>query len=369
MERIAIHLIPGLGKGGAETMLYQLMKYGQDRTLKHRIISLGAAHYYEDPIRALGVEVIELDLRRHPLGTLLGVYRAIRGADSLCCWMYHANMIGYILGRMARVKRLVWFIRHSNLDPDKNKKLTLLINQYCAKKSKRVDCITYNGHQARKVHEACGYCKEKSVVLDNGCDCSEYAAVPDAGEKIRTELGLPLSTRIVLSVTKYSPIKDVHTFVRAFGKLLSQTGDAVAVMCGNGIDERNDALRSLCAENGLKVGENLFLLGLRNDVPTLLSACDLYVLHSAGEAFPNTLLQAMACECVCLSTDVGDASHILGSDECVILPGQYERMAVKMMELLSLSQEKSLVLRKQNRMRVLDKYEISKVIEQYEKVV
>lgn len=368
MERTVVHLITGLSKGGAETMLYQVLKYRRNQELSYKVISLGGAHYYGDRMRELGYEVIELDFRKRPLGGFIRLCRELRGTDTLCCWMYHANFAGYLAGRIRGIKRIVWSIHQSNLDPSVNTARTLRINRYCARRSWKVSRILYTGEWARAAHEAVGYCHGKGVVVDNGCDCEEYRPDASAAESLRAELGIPSGKKIILSVTKNTPVKDIPTFFKAFGALHRKDSKVVAVMCGLDVEKENAPIVCLCREMGLKIGEDVFLLGMRHDVPRLLAGCDLHVLHSAGEAFPVTLTQAMACGCVCVTTDVGDARRILNNDACVVPPGKPETLAEKIREVLALPEETADVIRRGNRARVRENFDIREIVKQYEEV-
>ena len=69
MSKCVTHLIIGLGVGGAETMLYQLLLHKSDPELTYRVISLGEGRYYEDPIRELGVELTVLPFRKKPFSS------------------------------------------------------------------------------------------------------------------------------------------------------------------------------------------------------------------------------------------------------------------------------------------------------------
>lgn len=366
MGRRVTHLITGLGKGGAETMLYQVLKYRTDREITHQVVSLGGAHYYEGPIRELDIPVTELNFRSRPASDFLRLVKLLRGTDTLCCWMYHANFIGYLAAKLVKIPRVIWFIRHSSLDPELNKKRSLFLNRVCARWSNRVTAVAYNGEQSRLAHEAIGYAPEKGCVLSNGCDCEEYAPDDAAREDLCRELGLHGEKQIILSVTKDTPIKDIPTFIRAFGRLhRDQTGTA-AVLCGGGIEPENRKLAALCAEEGLEIGRDVFLLGLRHDVPRLLAACDLYVLHSAGEAFPNVLLQAMSCGCLCAATDVGDVKHILPDSHWMIQPGNADILAKKIVELLELPPEAAQSVRAQNRRTIREKFDIRQIVKEYE---
>ena len=368
MSKRVTHLTVGLGKGGAETMLYQVLKHRTDMSIQYRVISLGAAHYYEKPIRQLGIDVIEVPFRKKPIPSLWRIFRTLRNTDTLCCWMYHANLIGYYLGRLAGVKRIVWNIRHSNLDPDLNSKLTLKINHWCARRSKNVSLVAYNGEQARKVHEEIGYCSGKGMVLNNGCDCEEFKPDADARFSLREELAIPEEKQIVLSVTKNHPIKDIPTFIRAFALLHRGLPNTVAVMCGSGVNGDSMEIAALCHEYDLQIGEDIFLLGMRHDVPRLMAGCDLYVLHSAGEAFPNTLIQAMACGCLCVATDVGDVRRILGENSFVVQPCVPEKLYKTMMLAITVSDEKKAVLKSENRKAVMQFFDIRGIAEHYERL-
>lgn len=366
MAKTVTHLITGLGKGGAESMLYQVVKYRTDREITQQVISLGAGHYYEGPIRDLGVPVTELAFRTRPASGFLRLVKLLRGTDTLFCWMYHANFVGYLAGRLSKVPRIVWCIRHSSLDPKLNKRSSLFLIRLCARRSRRVAAVAYNGEQARLVHEAIGYAPEKGCVLPNGCNCGEYAPDGTAREELCRELGLHGEKQIILSVTKDAPIKDVPTFIRAFGRLHRNRTGTAAVLCGGGIEPENRRLAALCAEEGLEIGRDIFLLGLRHDVPKLLASCDLYILHSAGEAFPNTLVQAMSCGCLCAATDVGDVKHILPDSRWIIQPGNADILAKKIVELLELPPEAARDIRAQNRRTVQERFDIYQIVKKYE---
>lgn len=367
-KKVVTHLITGLGKGGAETMLYHVLKYRSDPQIEYKVVSLGGSSYYEDRIKALGFEVKTVLIRKRFISSFFKIKRFIRGSDVLCCWMYHANFIGYLVGRAEHIPTIIWNIRHSNLSTEMNKRLTLYINKWCARRSKKVSAITYNGSKARNVHEAIGYCREKGRVLVNGVDMNEYKPIANARARMCKEMGMDSQARIVLSVTRNHPIKDVPTFLKAFGEVHSHDPHTVAVMCGSGIDVSNKEILRECKQCKLTIGKDIFLLGLREDVPMLLSSCDLYVLHSAGEAFPNTLIQAMACRCVCVATDVGDVRDVLGNDTLIVKERDYYAMAEKIEYWLSASQEQRLSESGRVMGIVRSRYNIGLVVRMYEEL-
>src|SRR5690606_18211976 len=57
------HLITGLDNGGSESMLYKVLKYGDQEKFKFKVISLDTKGFYGDKIEALGIEVVALELK------------------------------------------------------------------------------------------------------------------------------------------------------------------------------------------------------------------------------------------------------------------------------------------------------------------
>lgn len=53
----------------------------------------------------------------------------------------------------------------------------------------------------------------------------------------------------------------------------------------------------------------------REEVTYLMNGCDLFLMASLNEGSPQTIKEAMACNCPIVSTDVGDVKEIIGDTE------------------------------------------------------
>ncbi len=169
------------------------------------------------------------------------------------------------------------------------------IEKFC---SLFTDCqITLNredyGRAKRKL-------KAKSVVYmpGVGIDLEEYDAPLWDKPAKRKELSLPADKAIVLSIGELSVRKNVVTTLEAFAKL--NPPDAVLVFCGLG--PLKEELEATVARHG--VGDKVFFLGYRTDLPDICKISDLLLFPSKQEGLASALMQAMAAGLPILCSDI-----------------------------------------------------------------
>ncbi|MGZ8105975.1 hypothetical protein ACXU9T_11220 [Proteus mirabilis] len=104
-----IHIITGLNNGGAEGVLYRLCKY--DLANDHVVISLTTDGKYGSMLRDINVNVICLHLKSFSstLPSLIKLYKIIKKEKPYIVqtWMYHADLIGGIIAKLAGVKKYI----------------------------------------------------------------------------------------------------------------------------------------------------------------------------------------------------------------------------------------------------------------------
>ena len=316
-----LHVIAGLNNGGAEAVLSRLAIFGQKSGDHHHVVSLMDRGIYADQLEQAGVAVSALNMLRGriTLGGLLKLYKIIKQVqpDVVQTWMYHADLIGGVLARVAGVKAVVWGVRHANFDPDKNNRVTLLIVKICARLSnivptKIISCSVI----ASELHKSIGYCSNKFVVIPNGYSLDKFKPEAQGRLAIRAELRIPSDSFVLGMVARFDPQKDHQNLINALGLLMQSDQEFICLLIGLGMDEQNAPLMAELSSTG--VAKQVKLLGPRNDISAILNAIDVHVLSSLGEAFPNVLAEAMACGTPCVATNVGDASLILGEHGWVV---------------------------------------------------
>lgn len=357
-----IHVIAGLGSGGAENMLYKLLKYSDKERFHHEVISLIDEGVFGAKFKNEGIKIHSLKIsKRNFFASLLKAREICKDFDIVNTWLYHADIFGFIISKILLNKKLIWNIRHSNLDKDVNKKMTLNIIKINSFLSRKVDCITYNSQKALKTHSFFGYKNKNNIVIPNGFELNKFKYDANKREIIRKELGVNDECKVLITVGRWDVQKDYDTLIKSLNEVKKKHRNFKMIMVGTNLDKNNTELLDLIIKYDLM--ENMILLGRRNNVNELLSAADCYISSSLGESFSNSIGEAMACELHCIVTDVGDSKYIVGETGIVVPAGNYSELAGRIYELL----EKQKIYKNSHaRDRIMNKFNISFVINIFE---
>lgn len=370
-DRHVGHVISGLGAGGAEMMLYKLVKATRADGYRHSVCSLTSGGHVGSLLEAEGVPVTSLGMRQgvpDPLAVGRLVRWLRRGRpDVIQSWMYHADLLAGIAALASGRPPVVWGIHHSDVDPRTTKRLTHWTRLVCARLSGVLPArIVCGADSVLRSHAQLGYRADRMTVIPIGFDLERFASDPGAGARLRRALDIPASAPVVGLLARVHPDKDHPNFLRAASLLSRQRPDAFFVLTGSGVAWSNPVLAGPIDELGLR--DRVRLLGVVPDVMEVLSALDVLVLSSRTEAFPNVLGEAMACGVPCASTDCGDAREIVGETGRIAPPRDPAGLAAAVLELLALTPEARAVLGRAARERVRSRYEIRAVGRRYQQV-
>jgi glycosyltransferase involved in cell wall biosynthesis len=179
---------------------------------------------------------------------------------------------------------------------------------------------------SRLVESEGGVSPSRIVTIPNFLDPEAFDPLP-ATERRRMldELGVPEKAFVVGIVARLSPVKDHATLLRAIAAVRSSIPTVHCVLVGDGPERQR--IEAQASELG--ISDILHLAGERPQSPNPHGLFDVSVLCSTSEAFPNSVLEAMAAARPVVATDVGGTPDAVreGTTGLLVRPSDPSRLA------------------------------------------
>lgn len=308
-----LHLITGLGLGGAETMLYKLLAAMDTRAYPSTVVSLRGTDVLTPRIQALGIEVTSLGMRGR-VGDLAAVVQLAsllrrRRPTIVQTWMYHANVLGLAAARTQRGCKVAWNIRCSDLNFSQASFGLRSIFRAHAALSGFADAVVVNSASGMSFHRHAGHQSKRWELIQNGFDLDKFRPDAEVRREVRRELSISDDELVIGMLARYDVFKDHRTFIDAAALLGASHPHVRFVLAGRGVSQDNPEIQGQVERLGLR--KRLLLLGEYAQPARLLAALDIGTLSSLTEGFPNALGEAMSAGLPCVATDVGDCAMLL----------------------------------------------------------
>ena len=124
--------------------------------------------------------------------------------------------------------------------------------------------------------------------------------------------GLRLSpdSKLLLFVGRLDPMKNIETLIRAF-KMIASRRNLVLLVCGEG--QLQSQIEELIREENL--AGRVILPGYVNNIWGLMKRADLFISLSRYEGLPNAVLEAIACGCPLILSDIPSHRAFLSEEK------------------------------------------------------
>jgi glycosyltransferase involved in cell wall biosynthesis len=156
---------------------------------------------------------------------------------------------------------------------------------------------------------------KRVTVIPNGFPVEDIAARAAAG---REAANRTVGVARVFMAARVSRSKDHATVLKAIQLLRSEGRDVELWLAGGAQGERRQgSVESLTDQLG--IGESVRFLGMREDVPELMGACDVVVHSTHSEGFGNVVAEAMAAGVPVIATDIPACREVLDGGRCGLL--------------------------------------------------
>jgi glycosyltransferase involved in cell wall biosynthesis len=327
------------------------------------VLCLDAVGPLGEQLRSEGVHVV--DLHRRPGRDWRVAWRMAREIHRRRIEVLHAHQYTpFFYAALARVLSLgrprLIFTEHGRHYPDIVLSKRRIVNRLVFDRlANAVNACC--GFSADSLSRFDGFAARRIEVIENGVELSRYHRKPDK-EALRKQLGLAPDRLYVANVARFHPVKDQAMLLRAFAGVASQRVDVDLLLVGDG--PLRGELETLTAELNLR--ERVRFLGIRSDVPEILTAVDVFALTSVSEAASLTLLEAMASGLPVVVTAVGGNPEIVREDrEGLLVPrGDVSATTAALLRLLNDS-EAAARMGAAGRARVEERYHLDRTVSTY----
>lgn len=293
----ALHIITGLGVGGAEQQLRLLLRH---LPVESEVVTLTNPGAVADGLTADGVRVVHLGMAgNRDLAALPRLVRIIRsgGYDLVHTHLYRACVYGRPAARLAGVRAVV-ATEHSLGDSQmEGRKLTSGVRAlYLASERLGRTTIAVSPTVADRLR-GWGVPAPRIEVVPNGIDLARFRYDPDRRHRTRRRLGLPDHAYVVGGIGRLTAGKRFDVLIHALARL---SRDHWLLLVGGGPEEnvlRRTAHEAGVADRVLFTGERPYVAdGTPGpDLPSLTCAMDLFASPSPEETFGLAIVEALAC--------------------------------------------------------------------------
>ena len=325
--------------GGVGAFLYNYHQYIDKSKLQFDYLMFNDKPNgsYDEKVKALGAKVYVLPGLKHKrlftLTELLENFFAMHAQEYSIVHLHSAN-IAFLVLRIAKKYGIKVRIIHAHA--------TVYSDKYLWK-ALRNKILWKFGFKYATDYFACSqaagefYYGQEAVksgvvkVIPNAIDLEKYKFDKDIRKKVRT--GLNIENKFVIGhIGRMSPQKNQLFLLRVFAEVKKKQDNATLIMIGDG------PLRKDIEKEILKLGlkDSVILLGVRDDVPQLLMAMDVFLLPSLFEGLGIVAIEAQASGLKCIISDVIPKETNVGGAEYLSLQANCKNWAERVLNSLEI---------------------------------
>jgi glycosyltransferase involved in cell wall biosynthesis len=363
--------IRSLVYGGAQRQVIALARGLRERGHEVIVVTFYPGGELEQDLHDRGVRLRSLDKQGRwdivPgfLSRLVALVREEQ-PDIVHGYLGGPNVLTSIIKPFCPNVHMVWGVRVSYMDLSAYDWMVRLHYPVEALLSHLADLIIANSCNGLEYAATRGFPRRKMMVIPNGIDTQHFYPDLQAGRCMRNTWGIREHEQVIGLIGRLDPAKDHSTFLHA-AHMLAKEHDSVRFVCvggrGFGPPHYQEDLHQLSKDLGLE--DRVIWTGASNNMLAVYNALDIVASASHSEGFPNVVGEAMACNIVCVATDVGHTAHIVG-DTGIVVPPRNPRALAAGWQIALTSAER---WKTSPRERIINQFSLSHLIDRTEQTL
>jgi len=307
MRHKILYIISTLESGGPVNVLYNIVKYLDNKKWDIRILTLSAEtdNSRIQEFRNLGIQIDSLNLSRLR-GFISGKKSLMRYLDQGGFSLLHSNALrADLLCARLCIELPVLTTIHINLSVDFKMTYGKLLGQYISRQ--HLKALNKIQHKV-----ACSKTLSKNLqeqglhvsFIQNGVDTEFFHPVDlSRSSSLKRSLGIPAGKNIIVMTGHLNERKDPLTAMMGF---VNSEFDKDNIMIVLGDGELRRECEIIARERG-----NIQIKGNVSNVAEYLQVADIFISSSQSEGLPNSVLEALACGVTVCISDIEQHREIL----------------------------------------------------------
>lgn len=277
------HIIPNLETGGAEKLIIDSLDYYKENKIIEKVDLIVFQKTDSPFFLQLSKKYNIISLSEGSVYNPILVFKLIKylnDYDIIHLHLFPTLYWGVLAKLISFSKSKFVYTEHSTYNKRREKKIFQILEKYIYNKLDFIGCISSATKEQLCKH--LNYKKNNIEVINNGIDLSRFE-----NKKQEDYNYFDKDDFVLIQVSSFRPQKDQATLIRS---LILLPDKIKLLLVGEGVlkDECINLVKSLDLERRVK------FLGLRTDIPELLSYSDISVLSSNHEGFGLAAVEGMA---------------------------------------------------------------------------
>ncbi len=302
-----LHVIHRMRPGGIQTAVMNLYQHIDRNQLQFDFaVRSQQPEYYDEEIKALGGRLFQLPWKVGNPFSLIAYNNALatilHNAGPFLAVHSHVGLFsGHILP-VARKTKIPLRLSHSHsASLDKQSILRKIWAGFMRRRiqDNATHMLACSSFAANWLYGPQWDKDSRVIKFLNAINLTPYTALDNDRFKLREKIGLPKKGPLIGHVGRFDPVKNHAFLLELFSAFHLICPDARLILVGEGVLKRQ--VEQHAEAKGIR--DAVIFMGVRDDVPQILGALDLFLLPSLHEGFGIVVIEAQAAGTPCLVSD------------------------------------------------------------------